>query len=83
MGLKVKRGQVAYLQQEDLHFHIPHQKDACKVEVVTNEPITQRVGHLVPQVTEGRLVASNQRLRWLTGSVVTFSKPFYVAPPGV
>uniref|UniRef100_A0A3Q2V9Z3 Fras1 related extracellular matrix 1a n=1 Tax=Haplochromis burtoni TaxID=8153 RepID=A0A3Q2V9Z3_HAPBU len=49
-GLKVKRGQSAYLHVEDLQFHIPHQKDSCKLEVVVNEPITQRVGKLVPQV---------------------------------
>lgn len=51
-GLKVKRGQAAYLQEGDLQFHIPRQKDACKVEVVLNEPITQRVGKLMPQVME-------------------------------
>ncbi|TNN46627.1 FRAS1-related extracellular matrix protein 1 [Liparis tanakae] len=49
-GVKVKRGQSAYLQDGDLQFHIPRQKDACKVEVVLNEPITQRVGTLLPQV---------------------------------
>lgn len=51
-GLKVKRGQAAYLQEGDLQFHIPHQKDTCKVEVVLNEPITQRVGKVIPQVME-------------------------------
>lgn len=49
-GLKVKRGQTVYLQEGDLQFDIPRQKDACKVEVVLNEPITQRVGKLMPQV---------------------------------
>uniref|UniRef100_A0A3Q3B9I0 FRAS1-related extracellular matrix protein 1 n=1 Tax=Kryptolebias marmoratus TaxID=37003 RepID=A0A3Q3B9I0_KRYMA len=49
-GLKVKQGQSAYLQEGDLQFHIPVQRDACKVEVVLNEPITQRVGKLIPQV---------------------------------
>lgn len=51
-GLKVKRGQAAYLQEDDLQFLIPLQKDACKVEVVLNEPITQRVGKLMPQVMQ-------------------------------
>lgn len=51
-GLKVKQGQSAYLQEGDLQFQIPAQKDACKVEVVLNEPITQRVGKLLPQVTK-------------------------------
>ncbi|KAL4641549.1 FRAS1-related extracellular matrix protein 1 isoform X1 [Arapaima gigas] len=49
-GLKVKRGQEVYLQEEDLSFHVPQEKDACKVEVLLNEPITQRVGSLTPQV---------------------------------
>ncbi|XP_028263008.1 FRAS1-related extracellular matrix protein 1a [Parambassis ranga] len=49
-GLKVKRGQSSYLQEGDLKFLIPQQKDACKVEVVLNEPITQRVGKLMPEV---------------------------------
>ncbi|XP_068611805.1 FRAS1-related extracellular matrix protein 1a [Brachionichthys hirsutus] len=49
-GLKVKRGQAAYLREGDLQFHIPHQADGCKLEVVLNEPITQRVGKLWPQV---------------------------------
>nr|XP_020450558.1 FRAS1-related extracellular matrix protein 1 isoform X2 [Monopterus albus] len=56
-GLKVKRGQTAYLQEGDLQFHIPHQKDACKVEVVLNEPITQRVGKLMPQVFDCHYLA--------------------------
>lgn len=49
-GLSVKRGQSAYLQEGDLQFDIPREKDSCKVEVVLNEPITQRVGTLTPQV---------------------------------
>ncbi|XP_045921786.1 FRAS1-related extracellular matrix protein 1a [Micropterus dolomieu] len=56
-GLKVKRGQSAYLQDGDLQFHIPRQKDACKVEVVLNEPITQRVGKLTPQVFDCHYLA--------------------------
>ncbi|KAK7910238.1 hypothetical protein WMY93_014922 [Mugilogobius chulae] len=49
-GVKVTRGQSVYLQDTDLQFHIPRHRDACKVEVVLNEPITQRVGKLQPQV---------------------------------
>ncbi|XP_019955749.2 FRAS1-related extracellular matrix protein 1a isoform X1 [Paralichthys olivaceus] len=56
-GLKVKRGQSAYLDEGDLQFHIPRQKDACKVEVVLNEPITQRVGELMPQVFDCHYLA--------------------------
>lgn len=51
-GLRVKRGQAAYLQEGDLQFDISCQKDACKLEVVLNEPITQQVGKLMPQVME-------------------------------
>lgn len=51
-GLKVKQGQSAYLRDGDLQFHIPRQKDVCKVEVVLNEPITQRVGKFIPKVME-------------------------------
>ncbi|XP_015200443.2 FRAS1-related extracellular matrix protein 1a isoform X2 [Lepisosteus oculatus] len=49
-GMKVMKGQSAFLQEDDLQFDIPKEKDACKVEVITNEPITQRVGTLTPQV---------------------------------
>lgn len=50
LGLKVMKGQSVFLSEEDLQFSIPREKDACKVEVVINEPITQRVGKLTPQV---------------------------------
>ncbi|XP_053149054.1 FRAS1-related extracellular matrix protein 1-like [Hemicordylus capensis] len=49
-GVKVMKGQSVFLSQEDLQFSIPREKDACKVEVVMNEPITQRVGKLTPPV---------------------------------
>ncbi|XP_042310518.1 FRAS1-related extracellular matrix protein 1 isoform X3 [Sceloporus undulatus] len=49
-GMKVMKGQSVFLSQEDLQFSIPKEKDACKVEVVMNEPIMQRVGKLTPQV---------------------------------
>ncbi|XP_058637530.1 FRAS1-related extracellular matrix protein 1a [Onychostoma macrolepis] len=57
LGLKVKRGQSVSLQEEDLQFHIPRVKDACKLEVVLNEPITQRVGTLTPQVFDCHFLA--------------------------
>lgn len=65
-GLKVKRGQTAFLQEGDLQFNIPRQKDACKLEVVLNEPITQRVGKLLPQVTEqASLEESHSDRSWI------------------
>ncbi|NXL88499.1 FREM1 protein, partial [Alectura lathami] len=49
-GIKVMKGQSTFLSEDDLKFSIPREKDACKVEVVMTEPITQRVGKLTPQV---------------------------------
>uniref|UniRef100_A0A8D0GZ23 FRAS1-related extracellular matrix protein N-terminal domain-containing protein n=1 Tax=Sphenodon punctatus TaxID=8508 RepID=A0A8D0GZ23_SPHPU len=49
-GVKVMKGHSVFLSEEDLQFSIPREKDACKVEVVMNEPITQRTGKLTPQV---------------------------------
>ncbi|XP_052032648.1 FRAS1-related extracellular matrix protein 1 [Apodemus sylvaticus] len=49
-GLRVMKGSSAFLSGEHLRFAIPKEKDACRVEVVMNEPITQRVGKLTPQV---------------------------------
>ncbi|XP_062465028.1 FRAS1-related extracellular matrix protein 1 isoform X4 [Pezoporus occidentalis] len=50
LGVKVMKGQSVFLSEDNLKFSIPREKDACKVEVVINEPITQRVGKLTPQV---------------------------------
>ncbi|NXE98922.1 FREM1 protein, partial [Menura novaehollandiae] len=50
LGVKVMKGQSVFLSEDDLRFSIPREKDVCKVEVVINEPITQRVGKLTPQV---------------------------------
>ncbi|XP_060055572.1 FRAS1-related extracellular matrix protein 1 isoform X2 [Erinaceus europaeus] len=49
-GLRVMKGSSAFLSGDHLKFAIPKEKDTCKVEVVMNEPITQRVGKLTPQV---------------------------------
>ncbi|XP_076790834.1 FRAS1-related extracellular matrix protein 1 isoform X2 [Arvicanthis niloticus] len=49
-GLRVMKGRSAFLSGDHLRFSIPKEKDACRVEVVMNEPITQRVGKLTPQV---------------------------------
>ncbi|KAJ3585332.1 hypothetical protein NHX12_014053 [Muraenolepis orangiensis] len=56
-GLRVKKGQAAFLQEGDLQFDIPRLRDACKVEVVANEPITQRVGRLSPEVFDCHYLA--------------------------
>lgn len=47
--LEVVRGRSAPLTDRQLQVSVDAGLD-CKVEVVTNEPITQRVGRLTPQV---------------------------------
>lgn len=49
-GLRVIRGQSVPVTREELQFNTDRSSDACKVEVVLNEPVTQRVGKLTPQV---------------------------------
>lgn len=49
-GIRVARGQSVFITANELQFHTDHKSEACKVEVVLNEPITQRVGKLTPQV---------------------------------
>ncbi|XP_067886857.1 FRAS1-related extracellular matrix protein 1a [Heterodontus francisci] len=57
-GITVAKGQSVFLSEEDLRFNIPKEKDSCKVEVVMNEPITQRVGKLTPQVFDCHFLAN-------------------------
>ncbi|KAI5101073.1 fras-related extracellular matrix protein 1b isoform X1 [Silurus meridionalis] len=49
-GLRVIRGQSVPVTTEELQFNTDETSEACKVEVVLNEPVTQRVGKLTPQV---------------------------------
>ncbi|XP_058617699.1 FRAS1-related extracellular matrix protein 1b isoform X1 [Onychostoma macrolepis] len=49
-GLRVARGQSVFVTAGELQFHMDGVSEACKVEVVLTEPITQRVGKLTPQV---------------------------------
>ncbi|KAL7855197.1 hypothetical protein SRHO_G00173870 [Serrasalmus rhombeus] len=49
-GLQVIRGQSVSVTTEELQFNTDENSEACKVEVVLNEPVTQRVGKLTPQV---------------------------------
>lgn len=49
-GLRVIRGQSISVTKEELQFNTDETSEACKVEVVLNEPVTQRVGKLSPQV---------------------------------
>ncbi|XP_006816147.1 FRAS1-related extracellular matrix protein 1 [Saccoglossus kowalevskii] len=50
-GLTVMIGRTKFLDPADLTFNLPDVDEGeCKVEVVLNEPMTQRVGVLTPQV---------------------------------
>uniref|UniRef100_A0A671VMF0 Fras1 related extracellular matrix 1b n=1 Tax=Sparus aurata TaxID=8175 RepID=A0A671VMF0_SPAAU len=48
-GVEVVRGRSAFITETELKIHVDPTAD-CKVEVVMNEPVTQRVGRLTPQV---------------------------------
>ncbi|XP_062419236.1 FRAS1-related extracellular matrix protein 1b [Pungitius pungitius] len=48
-GVEVSRGLSVVVTQRELKISTPPTVD-CKVEVVMNEPVTQRVGKLTPQV---------------------------------
>lgn len=50
LGLVVSRGQSVFVTDKELALRAPEETDACKVEVILNEPVTQRVGKLSPQV---------------------------------
>lgn len=50
-GISVERGQMVYVTENELQFSVPKERDSCKVEVVLNEPVTQRVGKLTPLVS--------------------------------
>ncbi|XP_067452176.1 FRAS1-related extracellular matrix protein 1b isoform X1 [Thunnus thynnus] len=48
-GVEVARGRSVFISEKELKISVDPAAD-CKVEVVMNEPITQRVGRLTPQV---------------------------------
>lgn len=47
--VEVTRGRTAFVTEAQLKISVDADAD-CKVEVVMNEPVTQRVGRLTPQV---------------------------------
>ena len=49
--LEVRQGRVAYLHTGALQFATLPEADQCKVELVKNDPMTQRVGKLKPTVS--------------------------------
>lgn len=56
-GVEVVRGRSAFITETELKIHVDPTAD-CKVEVVMNEPVTQRVGRLTPQVRTHLLTLS-------------------------
>lgn len=48
-AVQVGRGRSVFVTDKELQFNVDQTSD-CKVEVVLNEPVTQRVGKLTPQV---------------------------------
>ncbi|XP_070688078.1 FRAS1-related extracellular matrix protein 1b [Pempheris klunzingeri] len=48
-GVEVARGRSVFITERELKIGVDPAAD-CKVEVVMNEPVTQRVGRLTPQV---------------------------------
>ncbi|XP_028856567.1 FRAS1-related extracellular matrix protein 1b [Denticeps clupeoides] len=50
LGVQVPRGQSVFVTDRELQLGISGNFEPCKVEVVHNEPLTQRVGKLTPQV---------------------------------
>lgn len=49
LGVEVARGRSVFITEKELRISVDPTAD-CKVEVVMNEPVTQRVGRLTPQV---------------------------------
>lgn len=49
LGVEVPRGGSVFITEKELKVIVDPNTD-CKVEVVMNEPVTQRVGRLTPQV---------------------------------
>ena len=56
--ITVKVGRTVYLNTDDLVFKKMRKGDeACRVEVVKNDPITQRVGRLEPEVSIYKIIS--------------------------
>lgn len=58
--ISVKIGRSVYLRPEDLYIETT-ENEKCRVEVITKDPITQRVGHLEPQVFDCHFLEKSVR----------------------
>lgn len=54
-AVEVSRGRSVFITRAELQISVDPSAD-CKVEVVMNEPVTQRVGRLSPQVRVEQVV---------------------------
>lgn len=61
--VEVTKGRTAFVTEAQLKISVDADTD-CKVEVVMNEPVTQRVGRLTPQV---RLTRCTGEMLWWNG----------------
>lgn len=55
-GVEVARGRSVFISDKELKINVDPTAD-CKVEVVMNEPVTQRVGRMSPQVSQERFMS--------------------------
>ncbi|XP_075901306.1 FRAS1-related extracellular matrix protein 1b isoform X1 [Nelusetta ayraudi] len=62
--LRVTRGGESYLTEAELKVEVVGGAQ-CKVEVVLNEPVTQRVGRLTPQVFDCPLMEQQQQVKYV------------------
>uniref|UniRef100_A0A803TFY2 FRAS1-related extracellular matrix protein N-terminal domain-containing protein n=1 Tax=Anolis carolinensis TaxID=28377 RepID=A0A803TFY2_ANOCA len=60
-GINTERGQITYVTENELQFNTSKERNSCKVEVVINEPATQRVGKLTPQVFDCHFLPNEVR----------------------
>lgn len=60
--ISVDIGRSVFLRKDDLVFVDTTKKSECRVEVVQNDPITQRVGRLEPTVRKLSLSVFNIRI---------------------
>lgn len=49
--LSVDIGRSVYLKRDDIRFSRTEKGEECRIEVVRNDPITQRVGYVEPHVS--------------------------------
>lgn len=68
-AVEVSRGRSVFITRVELQINVDPSAD-CKVEVVMNEPVTQRVGRLSPQVRVEQVGAVWQPFRGVTGALL-------------